>query len=160
MDAMTDDELPDELARALETLDERAAKRARAVDASRVARLVVERLRRESEQAQRPQWVRHWRAVAMAAAAAVVLAAVGVALFRIQAHRGAAPVASTALPVELDPQTLAEGQGEALLKAVEEIPAAAAQETEPAIGSVEELNEQELQTLLHDMEQLDSGGAL
>lgn len=158
MDAMN--ELPDDLAKALKALDERAAKRARSVDPGRVSRTVLERLRVEPAPAERPMWVRHWRAMALAAAAVVVLAVLSVAVLRTQGARSGAAVAATALPLELDTQALAEGQAQALLQALEEVPAAGATYGEPSLGSVEELNEQELQTLLRDMEQLNGGGAL
>ena len=158
MDAMN--ELPDELAKALKALDERATKRARAVDAVRVARRVLERLRAEPEPAVRPAWVRHWRPLALAAAAVVVLAALSVAVLRLQNARTGAAVATMALPLELDTQVLADSQAQALLEAVEEVPVAAAPYSEPSVASVEELNEVELQTLLHDMEQLNGGGVL
>jgi len=157
MDAMN--ELPDDLAKALKALDERAAQRARAVNTGRVARTVMERLRSEPALEERPMWVRRWRAMALAAAV-VVLAALGIAVLRTQGARPGASVATLALPLELDTQALAEGQEQALLQAVEEVPAAAAAYSEPSLGSVEELNEQELQTLLRDMERLNGGGAL
>jgi hypothetical protein len=153
-------ELPDDLKRALESLDARSERRARAVDPRRVAERVLARLRSEPAEDARPRWQGLLRVAALAAAAVIVLAALSVAVMRIRTGSIAPESAAAALPVELDQESLAVGQADALLKAAENIPVTAAAETEPSMVTVEELDEQELQTLLHDMETLNSGGVL
>ena len=144
------DELPDDIARALGRLDADAARRARGVDAGRVADGVLARLRDEPAKVV-PIRPRARMPLAMRRAAAVALLVIGGMTVRQVVQRPRAIEAW--LPVA---ESLNVAQQNAVLAAVDStrletaiLPAASV--------TVEDLDEQELQTLLETM---DTEGAL
>jgi len=143
-------ELPDDLAKALDALDARAARAAARVDAGRVSARVLERLRTEPEVAA-PR--RTWRILRVAAALAVLVTS-GVLVRTITND---APAGVVILPVEM-PESLSAGQAEAVLEAVAAVRSDTGIVT-TAVVSVEDLNEAELRALLQAM-QSDMEGAL
>jgi len=145
MDAMN--ELPDDLARALDTLDARAERAAAQVDSGRVAHEVVRQLRAPALTVPRPLW--QLRTVRVAAAV-VLFAAVGVSVRLTVPGRGGAE--RSALPVGAQTELLDASQSEAVLRAVEEARAEDGAAAGASVVLVDDLNEQELQALLQGME--------
>jgi hypothetical protein len=144
MDRMNE-ELPRGIRVALEALEARTAKRAAAVDVERVAARVVERLRREGAQAPRPVW---WvRPAALRfAAAVVVLATAGVLVSRIPSRAPATGRLEVGIAVM---DSLNSRQLEAVLEAATELsPVADSAVPVSASASLEDLSEQQLETLL------------
>jgi hypothetical protein len=145
MDAMNDG-LPDELARAMAALRADGERRAAAVDPARVSRAVLERLK-EPAPAARPAWQ---LASVRVAAAVVLIAAVGAAVeFGVPGAGRRAAV----LPLESVAESFDAGQVDAMLQAVDSARQSDARgSTVAGSVTVEDLNEQELQTLLSQMD--------
>lgn len=152
---MTDDELPDNLARALKALDDNAARAASRLDPARVASGVLERLRTDPDVLVTP--ARRWNGGALRVAAAAILLVIG----GVIGQRLARPVSSgisdfAGLPVALSADSMDAGQATELLAAVEQVRAAPAGVTDSAAAmartvSVDDLSETELRTLLRIM---------
>jgi hypothetical protein len=154
------DELREPLAGALKALDERATRRAAAVDAARVAAHVLQRLREEPVIVMRP---RPWNLTALRVAAAVAVLVIGGAVAQrlLVGPRGSGmamglPVVTSAEGLVVDSTDAT--QETALLAAVDDARAAAHGALPATTVLVEDLTEQELQTLLSTMENRD--GAL
>jgi len=156
---MTNDELPDNLARALKALDDDAARTAaRRIDEGRVAGAVIERLHRESaddaESAPAPR--RRYGASLRVAAAAAVLA-IGGAIAQRLAFSPANGPGVVGLPVFLATDSLDAGQATELLAAVEQVRAMPVGGADSSVSttrpvSVDDLSVTELRTLLRIME--------
>lgn len=148
-----DDELKrdDELRRALDALDARAAKSAARVNVERVSARVLERLR--SEPAATPG---RWLPRALRVAAAVALLVIGGVVAGVVTRGERAGAVSHWLP--LLPDSLSQAQADSLIEAIDEVRAVNVT-TGAASGSVEELSEQELRALLQAM-QTSEGGEL
>jgi hypothetical protein len=139
------DELPRDIEIALRALDTRAAERAARVDPEAVAARVLARLRREPAEARgRVVWMRP--AVLRFAAAAVVLVAAGATVTLMVDQPP--PAAAVALPVAgID--SLSTAQLEAVLEAAGEVRSVGFESTpSSATRSLDDLSEQELQTVL------------
>ena len=153
---MTNDELPDNLARALQALDGAAARSAAQLDEQRVATGVLERLRREPAVPAVP--ARRWRGVSLrVAAVAVVLVIGGVIAQRLAISPVGGRNDFAGLPVQLPADSLDSGQATELLAAVEQaraVPAGIADSatTTARTVMVDDLSETELRTLLRIME--------
>ncbi len=149
MDELED--LPNELARALDRLDARAERRAARLDAERVSAAVLKRLREEPEVAVHrrfgaPALVR----VAAGLAIVVTAGAVGARLLHHQSPEWLPVVdARTA-------RTLAGTRADSLLKAVDHIQVLNAA-VPVTSASVEELNTQQLRALLQAMQSSEEG---
>jgi hypothetical protein len=141
--------LPDDLRRALEALDARSARRARAVDPARIAQQVVARLRTEPIEMPADRR-RHWtaRPVARAAAAAVLLLVGGV-LVRQRLAEG--PTATASLPVGVVAESALADDGGVVATAVDSLLVVNARDTAASIVSVEDLTVTELETLLSEL---------
>jgi hypothetical protein len=148
MDGVND--LPEDLKRALDALDARAARAASGVDAGRVADRVLARLRTEPVEAAAPRW-----RTALRLAAAIAVLATGTVVVRVLTE-GARPAAVAALPMDL-PDSLSSAQAAALIEAVA-AGSDSAGITAAAI-TVDDLDEAELRALLQAM-QSDMEGAL
>ena len=151
------DELPDDLARALKALDGDAARAASRLDSARVASAVIERLRTEPAIAAAP--VRRWHGGAVRIAAAAILLLVGGVIGqRLIIRPPSSGVSDFAgLPVVVSADSMDAGQATELLAAVEQVRAVPAGVTDSATStastvSVDDLNETELRTLLRIME--------
>lgn len=147
------DDLPDEIAKALGRLDDEATRRARKVHAARVADRVMQRLRDESAVVVpiRPRFAMP-RAMRRAAAVAVLVIG-GMTVRQVMTHRAtetAGPWLSSAA------ESLDAAQQNAVLAAVDSTRFEAAILPAPSV-TVEDLSVQELETLL---ETLDREGAL
>jgi hypothetical protein len=141
--------LPDRIARALSALDARAQRSAARLEVERVAGLVERRLR--SGEAPLAWWTRALpvsRAARMAAAAAVVLLAVGAALTALQ-DRGARPAPVLAIQ---GVDSLSGREARAVLQVVDEIRAVNDSAAVSSVVSVEDLSESELRALLQAMQ--------
>ncbi len=144
-------DVPDDLAKAMDALDARAARAASRVDAERVAARVLERLRTE------PVVVRSAGPLRMLRIAAVLaLLVTGGLVVRMLVDEGPAAAVAT-LPVDV-PDTLTTNQVEAVFEAVAAAPSDTAVVSTARV-SVEDLNEAELRALLQAM-QSDEEGAL
>lgn len=142
------DELPDNLARAMKALDADASRAAERVNPDRVAERVIARLREapavEVAAPARRTWIR--------VAAALLLLLTGALLGRY-ALGPQAPVlnARTDLPVQAG-DSLVVAQTDALLNAVEAVRTVSTDTVEArTVVSVEDLNETELRALLQSM---------
>jgi hypothetical protein len=153
---MTNDELPDNLARTLKVLEADAARAAARLDATRVAAGVLDRLRAEPVVTEAP--ARRWHGGALRiAAAAVVLVIGGMVAQRL----GFTPVGGgrelAGLPMSVSADSMDEREATELLNAVEQVGAAPAGAADTAATanravSVDDLSEAELRTLLRIME--------
>jgi len=145
MDRMKD-EMPRGIRVALEALEARTAKRAAAVDPERVAARVLERLRREGDEAPRQVW--WFRPAALRfAAAVVVLAAAGLVVSRIPS-RGPGSAGGLAVGISAM-DSLSSRQLEAVLEAAAEVsPVADSVLPASSAASLDDLSEQQLETLL------------
>jgi hypothetical protein len=144
MDRMNE-EMPRGIRVALEALEARTAKRAATVDVERVAARVLERLRRQGAEAPaRVWWIRP--AALRLAAAVVVLAAAGLLVSRLPSG---AP-ASAGLTVGITTMdSLSSRQLEAVLEAATEVsPVADSALPASSTASLDDLSEQQLETLL------------
>jgi hypothetical protein len=142
MDRMNE-EMPRGIRVALEALEARAARRAATVDVERVAARVLERLRREGAPAARQAW---WVRPALLrfAAAVVVLVTAGVLVSRIPSR---APAARLSVGISAM-DSLSSSQLEAVLKAATELSPVADTTLPASTASLEDLSEQQLETLL------------
>jgi hypothetical protein len=141
-------EMPDEVARAVEALDARAQARAEGVDVPALAERVLARLREPQVRV-----VPLWRRPGLRAAAALALALASAVVVR-EATRGPARTAAwLPVPVELRLDSLASGEAEALLAAVEA--ARNGEAVRPAVLTLEDLSEAELRALLQAMESVE-----
>lgn len=153
MDAGLNDKLPDHIAEALRALDRDASRRAEAVDANRVAARVLQRLKDEPVRVLRPRRVT-MGGLRIAAAVAILVIGGAVTQRLVFQDRGA-----HALPVLPPPQAgtnpiLDASTQAAMLDAVDEARSARDSVASPPSSiTVDDLNEQELQTLLNSMEQ-------
>jgi hypothetical protein len=135
-------ELPDNLARALQDLDARAARAAAKVDSAHVAEAVLKRLGEPDVETRRPMW----RLTGVRIAAALVLLAVsGVTARRIVIGRHAS------LPLTVQADSMTAGDMDDVLKAVDDARVAGHSAFAPAV-SVDDLTEAELKALLAAME--------
>ena len=153
---MTNDELPDNLARALKALDDHAARAASRLDPARVASGVLERLRTDPDVLVTP--ARRWNGGALRVAAAAILLVIGGVIGQRLAIRPVSRGVSdfAGLPVALSADSMDAGQVTELLAAVEQVRAAPAGVTDSAATmartvSVDDLSETELRTLLRIM---------
>ncbi len=143
MDQRLNDELPEELSRALAALDEEATRAAAGVDAARVAERVLAGLHAPAVTVVPP-----WRRRGLRVAAAVALVALGAALLRPRSPASDA-VATLPVSVELPDDSLGEAAVESLFVGVEREPVVAAQPSSPTL---EDLSEAELRALLQALE--------
>jgi len=146
MDRMNE-EMPPEIGTAWKALEARASERAARVDVERVTARVLERLRREGAVEPRLRWMSP--AVLRAAAAVVVLVAAA-AVVRVATERSGQ---AARLPVGIPAMdSLSSHQLEAVLQAAGEV-APAADTVAPAAsgGSLDDLTEAQLETLLASM---------
>ncbi len=136
-------ELPDDLARALQDLDARAARAAQKVDSAHVAEAVLKRLGEPDVEMRRPMW----RLAGVRIAAAVLLLAVSaVTARRIAIGR------HTSLPLAVQTESLTTGELNDMLKAVDDARVAGRAVFASAAVSVDDLSEPELKALLAAME--------
>ncbi|HEY2806912.1 MAG TPA: hypothetical protein VGI92_13725 [Gemmatimonadales bacterium] len=159
MDANLKDELPDRIAGALSALDRGAARRAEAVDASRIAERVLQRLKDEPVRVLHPPRI-SLRGLRVAAALAVLVIG-GVVTQRLVFGPGRASVAALPIlpPVAAGSTTVDASQQQAILDAIEEMRTAPGDSTViPAAVSVEDLDVPELQALLSSMDEPQHGG--
>jgi len=148
-------ELPDGLERALKELDARAAAKAEAVDAARVAARVLARLRAEPEV---PARVLPWRGAAPAArrwvgiaAALLIVVGAGTVTTSILSHRGPGAVALPVVSQGLD--SLDVSGLESVLKATAEVRPLAGQSAVRTTGSWDDLSEDQLRAVLQAVQQ-------
>ena len=156
MDENLNDQLPGEIAGALRKLERDAAQRAMSVDAGRVAARVLARLREEPAT---PLRAPRWNLVALRIAAVLALLVVAGALAKrfVFVPRGGTEVATlSVVPASVD--SFAPADATALLGAVEDAHDAAGGVLPATTVLVEDLSEQELETLLKTMDS--SGGSL
>jgi len=147
---MTNDELPDNLARALKALDDDAAlTAARRVDPDRVASGVLERLRRESaDEVVTPPAQRRRHGAALRVAAAVAVLAIGGVIAQRMAVKPGVPADDMSwLSMYTDSIVTAAAQAS---RVPSESPETAV--TLASAVTVDDLSETELRTLLQIME--------
>ncbi len=157
MDAELNDKLPDHIADALGALDRDASRRAEAVDANRVAARVLQRLKDEPVRVLRP------RRVTMGglriAAAVAVLVIGGAIMQRVVFHdQGRHALAVLPPPAPGTSPILDSSTQAAMLDAVEEARITSDSVAAPTTNiTVDDLNVQELQTLLSSMDEQNGG---
>jgi len=109
---------------------------------------VVRRLKEaRADRDTRPWWAERWVRVA---AVIAVLAAGGALGWSLST--GAGSQSAGTVPVPFEAESLSAAQGEALLLAVEALPAADSEPARAAVFTVYDLNETELESLLQSME--------
>ena len=153
MDAELNDKLPDHIAEALGALDRDATRRAEAVDAQRVAARVLQRLKDEPVRVLRPRRVTMGGLRIAAVLALLVIG--GVVTQRLVFHDRAAHALAVLPPPApgTNPMLDASTQAE-MLDAVDEARTATDSVAVPSTNvTVDDLNAQELQTLLNSMDQ-------
>jgi hypothetical protein len=147
------EELPDQIARALDRLDARAERRAGRVDAERVAARVVARLRAEPDVATLSVLGRRFalRAMVRVAASVAILATGGVVAVKLLRHapepkQGWLPVVDARAA-----RVLTASRADSLIRAVDQVRVLNGP-VPVSSASVEELNAQELRALLQAMQ--------
>jgi hypothetical protein len=147
MDEDLKDQLPGGVGEALRKLDRDAARRAASVDAGRVAERVLARLREEPAT---PLHATRWNLVVLRVAAVLAVVVLGGAVAKRVIF---APRQVASLPVIVTPfDSVTDRDSVALGAAVDEARAAADGAVPSTTVLVEDLNEQELETLLHTMD--------